>query len=282
MECPKYMLFLNFYIVIKPMMMFTSGSPSSISHPSTAHFSDDNDEARFNYTISRINGNEYISTNSNNNSQINLNCEIEKNFLDIVENEKSVVTLDDYKLVAKLVEEQNKLNFNSMDIPELENELFKKCCGYDTNPTIDNNRYTTEIIQNNTVDAIKINNDNIGSSNDTNNSLINNKLDFNQSSTTKSSLNTSLSQDCWSSCSSFTSLNYEQPTITSNDISSSYNYNTFRRPSILSNVVRNDNNRKAIERRNRNREISRNFSMWIGVTSCVWGVLLYLAKNYNT
>lgn len=33
--------------------------------------------------------------------------------------------------------------------------------------------------------------------------------------------------------------------------------------------------------RNRNREIRRNFSVWVGITSCVWGILLYLVKSYS-
>lgn len=60
--------------------------------------------------------------------------------------------------------------------------------------------------------------------------------------------------------------------------------------SRLSNTINNNNNnnnhlintRNINERRNRDREIRRNFSMWVGVTSCVWGLLLYFAKTYHT
>lgn len=66
---------------------------------------------------------------------------------------------------------------------------------------------------------------------------------------------------------------------TNNDISSCAILQDARRAST-SNVmmysqtsVNNTNHRKAVKK---------NFSFWIGVTSCVWGILLYLLKNYTS
>jgi hypothetical protein len=41
-------------------------------------------------------------------------------------------------------------------------------------------------------------------------------------------------------------------------------------------VSTRENNRKHCQ------SVKKNFSLWIGVTSCVWGILLYLLKNYGS
>lgn len=48
------------------------------------------------------------------------------------------------------------------------------------------------------------------------------------------------------------------------------------------NFINNNNNNLNRDNSNshRNRDIRRNLSVWVGVTSCVWGLLLYFVKSY--
>lgn len=54
--------------------------------------------------------------------------------------------------------------------------------------------------------------------------------------------------------------------------------------SLSHQLSNNNNNNNNLNRDNsnshRNRDIRRNLSVWVGVTSCVWGLLLYFVKSY--
>lgn len=73
--------------------------------------------------------------------------------------------------------------------------------------------------------------------------------------------------------------NIEKDINTINDINSSaFSKNALR--ASTSNVM--IYSQTSVNNRNHRKAVKKNFSLWIGVTSCVWGILLYLLKNYTS
>lgn len=76
-------------------------------------------------------------------------------------------------------------------------------------------------------------------------------------------------EEASTSCTTSTTSNYNYYDRSSTQVV--FQNNNSRNFNNINNRSNNNNNRRALRR---------NFSIWVGVTSCVWGLLLYLDKSY--